>query len=102
MNTNVKLDFNKILNETMAEMQALEQPALGGNYNAPSQLNVSAPGYIIKGNNILPTEENEENKQNIEETLYYNIKNIVLNSKTNKFLKLRQILKLIDDYNNIN
>ena len=96
--------FNDLLNETMAEMQAMGQPALGANYNISSIQNVPAPGYTSSGKSILPTEENEENEGNIETkiNLYNNIKNIVLNSKTKKLQKLRQIIKLIDDYKEIN
>jgi len=96
--------FNDLLNETMAEMQAMGQPALGANYNISSIQNVPAPGYTSPGKSILPTEENEENEGNIETkiNLYNNIKNIVLNSKTKKLQKLRQIIKLIDDYKEIN
>ena len=102
MKKNVKKTFDNLLLETMAEMQAINQPALGGNYNTSSIQNVPAPGYTNKITSLLPTEENEENKDNIEKSLYINIKNIVLNSKTNVSSKIRQIIKLINDYQNIN
>lgn len=102
MNKNIKQNFNKILNETMAEMQALNQPGLGSNFNISSSQEVPAPGYLSKGHSILPTEENEEEISNLEKNLYLNIKNIVLNSKTKKISKLRQILKLVNDYNKLN
>ena len=102
MKKNVKKTFDNLLLETMAEMQAINQPALGGNYNISSIQNVPAPGYNSKITSLLPTEVHAENKDNIEKSLYVNIKNIVLNSKTNISLKIRQIIKLINDYQNIN
>ena len=101
-----KKSFNKLINETMAEMQAIAQPAVGANYNISSIQNVPAPGYTSNGRSILPTEENEENTSDkdidIELNLYNNIKSIVLNSKTKKISKLHQILKLVKDFYEIN
>ena len=88
--------FNKIsknLNESMAEMQAIGQPAVGAGYQTPNSLNVPAPGYISTGKSLLPTEEQEEIQNLIDDKLN-KIKIILSKTNISNKQKLQNIIKI--------